>query len=89
MFGIKLSRNGKSRTAMIKESVEQGSEMMNEKLSEGVKVAEEKMEMVKNYLEENQEDIEKVGKISGLAVITLAGVGLIAYGVYALMKELD
>jgi hypothetical protein len=87
MFGLKLSKNGKCKTTLLKDSLEKSSEMVNEKFSEGMKLAGEKMDMIRNYLDKNQDDIQKAGKMSGFALISLMGVGLFAFGLYALMKK--
>jgi len=87
MFGLKLSKNGKSKSTLLKDSLEKSSEMVSEKLSESMKVAGAKIDMIKNYMDENHDDIYKMGKTSGLAVISLMGIGLLAFGIVSLMKE--
>mgnify|MGYP001811054527 CR=1 FL=1 len=87
MFGLKLSKNGKNKSVLLKDSIEKSSEIVNEKFSEGMKLANDKMHMLKNYLEKNQDDIQKVGKMSGLTLVSILGLGLFAFGIYSLMKK--
>ncbi|MFA6989223.1 MAG: hypothetical protein WC197_04055 [Candidatus Gastranaerophilaceae bacterium] len=87
MFGLKLSKNGKNKSVLLKDSIEKSSEIASEKFSEGLKLAGQKIDMMKNYLEKNQDDIQKAGKTSGFALVSLMGVGLLAFGVYSLMRK--
>lgn len=87
MLGFKLSKNGKNKSTLLKDSLCKSTEMMNEKFSEGVKVANLRMNLLKDYVDDNQDEIKKVSKTSGLTLVSLIGIGLFAFGVYSLIKE--
>lgn len=87
MFKLKTSANG---SGILKTRMQKSADVISNKLSDSIKYAEHQMEDVRKYIQEHH-DLAKMAhfakKDGGKVAVSLLGVGLLAYGIYGLMKK--